>query len=78
MDRRSTMVEPTMHAADLAMSKLMPMIRQTDQLVRNMQPDQQEAVVAYLGGVIQAMEQHIVELAGEPPVVPQLTGKGSA
>ena len=38
--------------------------------------DQQEAVVAYLGGVIQAMEQHIVELAGEQPVVPQLTGKG--
>ncbi|MGW6173697.1 MarR family winged helix-turn-helix transcriptional regulator [Arthrobacter sp. NPDC055138] len=76
LDRRSTMVEPTAHAADFAMAKLMPMIQQTDQMVRDMQPDQQEAVVAYLGGVIQAMEQHIVELAGEQPVVPQLTGKG--
>ena len=77
LDRRSTMVEPTKHAAQKAMSKLMPMIRQTDQLVRDVEPAQQEAVVTYLAGVVQAMEQRVAELEGELHGSPQLTGKGT-
>ncbi|MGM0930066.1 MAG: MarR family winged helix-turn-helix transcriptional regulator [Actinomycetota bacterium] len=76
LDRRSMLIEPKPHAAVQVMSKLMPMIRQTDQLVREMEPAQQEAVVTYLAGVVQAMEQRIAELAGEQVGVPQLTGKG--
>jgi len=76
LDRRSMLIEPKPQAAGQVMSKLMPMIRQTDQLVRDMEPGQQEAVVTYLAGVVQAMEQRIAELEGEQHGIPQLTGKG--
>lgn len=58
-DRRRIVVEPTESSIREAMAQLMPMILTTDSLVKGMDEVGQEAVVAYLDGVVASMQERI-------------------
>ncbi|WP_417218343.1 MarR family winged helix-turn-helix transcriptional regulator [Arthrobacter sp.] len=58
-DRRRIVVEPTESSIREAMAQLMPMILTTDSLVKGMDEAGQDAVVAYLDGVVASMQDRI-------------------
>lgn len=72
-DGRRWLVQPTPSSAREAMELLMPMILRTDRLVRGMGEAEQSGVVAYLDGVVAAMEERIADMsriADQPAVGP--------
>ena len=77
-DRRRWLIEPTQESIRDAMSQLMPMVVEADNMVRSLPQEHQDAVVTYLDGVIDAIQRRIVEMDGESTNGPSPATPGGA
>lgn len=62
-DRRRTLIRPLPAAAGKVMALIRPVIERSDQVAHQLDPAAQEAVVDYLSGIIDSMEQFVLDLA---------------
>ena len=58
-DRRSLLVVATKQSAQRAMESILPMIMETDALLGNYTPQEQDAITDYLNRTVQIMERRI-------------------
>lgn len=78
-DRRRTLIRPIPAAAGRIMALIRPMIERSDQVAHQLEPAAQEAVVDYLAGIIDSMEQFVQDLTARTdadPSDPGRTGRG--